>query len=63
MYLLGSSKVFPARLSGGRRPSQGRVEVLISSTWGTVCDYGWDLFDANTVYKTIHKPEHTTPAS
>ena len=53
IYLLGSSKVFPARLSGGRRPSEGRVEVLISSTWGTVCDYEWDLLDANTVCKML----------
>ncbi|XP_071498165.1 scavenger receptor cysteine-rich domain-containing protein DMBT1-like [Diadema antillarum] len=37
------------RLAGGSRPEEGRVELLINGMWGTVCDEGWDLVDAQTV--------------
>ena len=55
IYYIPSPQVhsLKTRLIGGIRPSEGRVEVLINSTWGTVCDHGWDMLDANAVCKML----------
>ena len=35
------------RLIGGVNSSEGRVEVCNQNQWGSVCDVGWDMNDAN----------------
>ena len=34
---------------GGQTLTEGRVEICMDHVWGSICDDGWDTYDANVV--------------
>lgn len=53
VFILSFSLSAEMRLAGGSTLCTGRVEVLFNQRWGTICDNGWDLADANVVCREV----------
>nr|XP_054765113.1 deleted in malignant brain tumors 1 protein-like [Lytechinus pictus] len=44
---------FEVRLAGGSNGDEGRVEIMHDGSWGSICDYLWDLRDARVVCRMV----------
>ncbi|XP_031566698.1 uncharacterized protein LOC116301732 isoform X2 [Actinia tenebrosa] len=47
------------RLTGGKFPNEGRLEMLYVGGWGTICEKEWDIKDAAVACRSMGLPKAT----
>lgn len=52
-FLIAPCQNGAVRLVGSSDPLQGRVEVCVNQTWGTICEDFWDTNDTSVVCKQL----------
>ena len=65
----GDAPYYQIRLNNGTATTNstggalqyGRVEVYMNDTWGTICNYRWDIEDANLACKQLGRVTHFIP--
>ena len=45
---------YSVRLADGPTEHEGRVEVFFNGEWGSICNDGWSLQDAEVICKQLH---------
>ena len=50
---VSTGEYLPVRLAGGENSQEGRVELNINGTWGTICNLDWDSRDARVVCRQL----------
>ncbi len=56
----GNGTSIRIRLGSGTIPTEGRVEVLYDSVWGSIVDDNWDINDANVICRQLGFAEATS---
>jgi hypothetical protein len=45
--------VLLVRLAGSANEYEGRVEIQIGGIWGTIMEYGWDIYDSTVICRQL----------
>ena len=45
---------YKMRVSGGRNPKEGRLEVRVGGRWGTICAKPWTLREATVACRHLN---------
>ncbi|VDI69553.1 deleted in malignant brain tumors 1 protein, partial [Mytilus galloprovincialis] len=53
IWMILTATISEVRLTGGVGPWEGTVEVYTDGSWGTLCDYDFDLKDARVVCRML----------